>query len=85
MDWETFNDDVWESVNESVYTEQHGSLDDSNPDSGYTGVVTTIGETWLGALYGTTENYDGTKRAYLFHDEDEQQDWFIRQTTDTNW
>lgn len=85
MDWEAFEKDVWESVNESAYDEQHGSLDDSNPDGDYTGVVTTIGETWLGALYGTVENYDGTKRAYLFATKATQQDWFIRQTTDTNW
>ena len=76
MDFEAFEADVWQSVNESLYAYQTGSLDDSDPDSGFTGHVLTIGETWLGALYGTTENYDGTRRAYLFDTEREQHEWY---------
>ena len=76
MDIEQFETDAWESVNESAYTEQVGSLDDSTPDSGYTGVVFTIGETWQGALYGTEENYYGQRAVYLFETETAQREWF---------
>ena len=82
MDWEAFERDVWDSVNESFYAYQHGSLDDSTPDGGYTGVVTTIGETWLGTLYGATENVNGTRRVYMFDTRAEQGDWYVGQTED---
>jgi hypothetical protein len=82
MDWTAFENDVWGSVNESLYTEQVGSLDDSSPDAGYTGLVITIGETWLGALYGTEENAYGQRAAYLFETEDDQREWFSAVTAD---
>lgn len=74
MDWEAFESDVWDSVNESTYTEQWGSLDSSGED--YTGIVFTIGETWLGTLYGTEENEYGQRCVYMFETEVEQRNWF---------
>lgn len=80
MDWEAFERDVWDSINDNLWTRQWGNLDDSDPTVNHTGVVTTIGETWLGALYGTTENANGTDRVYLFDTAEEQRDWFDRQS-----
>lgn len=80
MDWDAFERDVWDSVNESTYTEQWGSLDDSDPFNGYTGLVVTIGETWQGTLYGVTEGYYGEKNVYMFETESDQRDWFISNT-----
>lgn len=82
MDWEAFERDVWSSVNESLYAFQAGSLDDSDPDSGYTGKVVTMGETWLGALYVATEDYDGYKRVELFDTRQAQGEFYDRQTAD---
>lgn len=82
MDWEAFERDVWNSVNESLYAYQTGSLDDSDPDSGFTGQVVTIGETWLGTFYGAVEEYDGTKRVYMFDTRADQGDWYVSHTED---
>ena len=79
MDWEAFERNVWESVNETRYTEQWGSLDDSDPDSGFTGHVVTMGETWLGALYVAIEDYDGGKRVELFDTPKMQREYYERQ------
>lgn len=83
MDWEAFERDVWDSVNTSLWSGQWGSLDDSNPDSGFTGRVVTIGETWQGTLYGTTEHADGSKNVYMFSTEEDQADWYASNTD--NW
>lgn len=76
MDFAGFENDVWESVNESTYTEQWGSLADSNPDGDYTGVVYTIGETWQGTLYGAREGSITGRVVYRFDTETEQREWF---------
>jgi hypothetical protein len=76
MDREAFEQDVWDSVNESTFTDQWGSVDDSNPDGTYTGVVFTIGETWQGTLYGAEENTYGQRAVYQFDTETEQRQWF---------
>ena len=76
MDWEAFVADVWESVNDSLYTEQAGDLAAGDP------IVATIGETWQGALYGTEENNYGQRAVYLFQTEDEQRSWFDAVTSD---
>lgn len=88
MDREAFEQDVWDSVNESTFTDQWGSLDDSNPDGTYTGVVFTIGETWQGTLYGAEENTYGQRAVYLFGTETEQRQWFDGVSADAepnNW
>ena len=86
MDWEAFERDAWQSVNESTYTEQWGSLDDSDPFNGYTGEVVTIGETWQGTLYGTLEGYYGDRSVYMFESESDQRDWFTSHTsTESEW
>ena len=69
MDYTAFEEDVWESVNDSLYTDQAGSMDD-------TGIVFTVGETWQGALYGTEENEYGQREVYLFDAETLQREWF---------
>ena len=76
MDQEAFESDVWQSVNESTYTDQWGSLDDSSPDGDYTGMVFTVGETWQGTLYGTEENTYGQRAVYRFETETGQREWF---------
>lgn len=76
MDWEAFESDVWESVNETAFAYQTGSLDDSDPDSGFTGRVLTIGETWQGTLYGAREDSDGHRRVFAFDTEREQSEWY---------
>lgn len=82
MDREAFEQDVWDSVNESTFTEQWGSLDDSDPDGDYTRIVFTIGETWDGVLFGTEENYYGQRAVYQFDTETEQRQWFEDVTVD---
>lgn len=69
MDWEAFIQDVWDSVNESLYTDQVTADDGS-------GIAFTIGETWTGALYGAEENAYGQRAVYLFDTEEEQATWF---------
>lgn len=69
MDNVAFEDDVWESVNNSLYTELAGSMED-------TGIVFTVGETWQGTLYGTEENDYGQRAVYRFDTEDAQREWF---------
>lgn len=69
MDREEFENDVWDSVNESLYTDQWTAGDCS-------GLAFTIGETWQGTLYGTEENAYGQRAVYQFDTEDEQRDWF---------
>ena len=69
MDYTAFEDDVWESVNSSLYTDQAGSMED-------TGIVFTVGETWLGTLYGTEENEYGQRAVYMFDTEAVQREWF---------
>lgn len=67
MDWATFENDVWENVNESRYIAQETNSD---------GVTVTIGETWQGALYGAEENEYGQRAVYRFDTENEQIAWF---------
>lgn len=69
MDFEAFEADVWDSVNNSLYTELAGSMED-------TGIVFTVGETWLGTLYGTEENEYGQRAVYMFDTESAQREWF---------
>lgn len=69
MDFEAFEEDVWESVNSSLYTELAGSMYD-------TGIVFTVGETWQGSLYGTEENDYGQRAVYRFENETAQRYWF---------
>lgn len=69
MDIEAFETDVWDSVNNSLFTDQAGSMED-------TGIVFTVGETWLGALYGTEENDYGQRAVYMFDTEAAQREWF---------
>jgi hypothetical protein len=76
MDWDAFTDNVWDAVNDGIYFDQVGSLDDSNPDGDYTGIVLTIGETWDGVLFGTEENNYGQRAVYQFDTETEQREWF---------
>jgi len=80
MDWEAFERDVWDSVNDNLWTRQWGNLDDSDPTVAYTGFVVTIGETWLGALYGTFETaHNGKGHVHRFETETEQREWYERQ------
>ena len=81
MDWEEFESDVWDSVNESLYAFQWGSLDATDPE-GFTGTVVTIGETWLGTFYGTTENTLGQRMVYMFDTRADQGDWYVSNTDD---
>lgn len=76
MDWEAFERDVWENVNDSMFTEQWGSLDNSDPKGGYTGIVVTIGETWAGTLYGTVETANNGRVYRMFETEGGQRGWF---------
>lgn len=69
MDWEAFERDVWNSVNESTYDGQRGDIQTDE-------FVVTIGETWQGTLYGAEENTYGQRYVYMFDNEDEQLDWF---------
>lgn len=69
MDHEAFETDVWDSVNNSLYTELAGSMED-------TGIVFTVGETWLGTLYGTEENDYGQRAVYMFETVSAQRNWF---------
>lgn len=69
MDWEAFISDVWDSVNESLYTDRVAADDGS-------GIAFTIGETWQGALYGLEENGYDQRAIYLFDTEEEQRNWF---------
>lgn len=69
MDHVAFENDVWESINNSLYTDLAGSMED-------TGIVFTVGETWLGTLYGTEENEYGQRAVYMFGTEAAQRDWF---------
>lgn len=69
MDTEAFETDAWDSVNNGLYTELAGSMED-------TGLVFTVGETWLGTLYGTEENEYGQRAVYMFQAEDDQRTWF---------
>jgi hypothetical protein len=85
MDWEAFENDVWKNVNDSLYTAQEGSLDDSDPYGGYTGIVVTIGETWQGALYGAEQNTYGQRAVYQFATETEQRDWFAAMCGPVGW
>lgn len=75
MDFNAFENDVWDSINESLFTEQAGDLSE-------TSVVVTIGETWQGALYGAEENDYGQRYVYLFDTETEQRAWFDAVTSD---
>ena len=75
MDWEAFQNDVWESVNESLYTDQVTADDCS-------GLAFTIGETWQGALYGVEENAYGQRVIHFFETENEQIAWFESVITD---
>jgi hypothetical protein len=88
MDWDAFTDNVWDAVNDGIYFDQWGSLDDSNPDGDYTGIVYTIGETWDGVLFGTEENNYGQRAVYQFDTKTEQRQWFEAVTVDAgpnNW
>lgn len=69
MDREAFEMDVLSSVNESLYSDQWTAEDSS-------GLAFTIGETWLGALYGLEENEYGQKSFHLFDTEADQRAWF---------
>lgn len=73
MDWDAFEQDVYESVNESLYSDQVTAADYGDETSG---LAYTIGETWAGALYGLEENGYGQRAVYQFADEDEQREWF---------
>lgn len=72
MDMESLEADVWESVNQSLYLEQanDGTL------------CFTVGETWLGALYGVEENVYGQRAIHLFDNEVEQLSWFYAASID---
>lgn len=81
MDREQFEQDVWASVNDSLYSDQWGSMDETDR-------VVTIGETWQGALYGASENTYGQRAVYQFDTEAEQRAWFEGVTIDdspANW
>lgn len=69
MDWEAFERDVWESVNNSLYREQFGDVQCDE-------IVITIGETWQGTLYGAEENVYGQRCVYMFDTEEEQRQWY---------
>jgi hypothetical protein len=69
MDNEAFEADVLASVNESLYTDQWTAEDSS-------GQAFSIGETWIGALYGLEENAYGQKAFHLFETEAAQRAWF---------
>lgn len=75
MDYATFTDDVWENINDGMYTDQAGDLCDGCQ-------IVTIGETWQGALYGAEENTYGQRAVYLFETEAEQREWFDAVTAD---
>ena len=76
MDFEAFETDVWDNVNESLFTAQWGNLDDSDPDVETTDIVVTIGETWQGTLYGAESNAFGQRSVYTFETESAQKEWF---------
>ena len=69
MDYTAFEDDVWESVNNSLYTDQYGSMED-------TGTVFTVGETRRGTLYGAVENEYGQRAVFRFKTDADQREWF---------
>ena len=75
MDFDAFETSVWDSINESLFTEQVGNLSE-------TSIVVTIGETWQGALYGAEENDFGQRAVYLFDTETDQREWFDAVTID---
>lgn len=74
MDQHAFETDVWETINEGLFTDQVGSLDDTS--EGFTGIVTTIGETRLGTLFGAEETVFGQRYVYRFDTYEEQAAWF---------
>lgn len=82
MDWEAFEQDVWESINDCLWSRQWGTLDDSDPTVEYTGLVYSIGETWQGTLYGAAERTSGSNTVRMFDTEDEQRKWFNALTED---
>lgn len=75
MDWAAFETDVWETINDGLFTDQAGTMDE-------TGIVVTIGETWQGALFGAEENEYGQRTVYLFDTFEQQAAWFDAVTTD---
>ena len=79
MDWDAFESDVWESVNESLFSDQVTAADYGDETSG---LAYTIGETWVGALYGAEENGYGQRSVYLFENGSDQLEWFHSVTFD---
>lgn len=75
MDFATFTNDVWDSINDSLFTDQAGDLSE-------TSYVVTIGETWQGALYGAEENTYGQHAVYRFDTEADQRAWYDSVTCD---
>lgn len=77
MDYAAFEYDVWENINDGLFTDQESEQE-------FGGVCITIGETWQGALYGAEENNYGQRVVLLFDTEEAQQQWFDAVTSDMN-